>query len=217
MLFIDNKYTHIYYKIIERAKSRTISSYTENHHIIPKSLGGSNNEDNLVLLTAREHFICHLLLTKMTGGDSRSKMAMAVFYLTGRGKAKERNNVIKNSHLYENLRKENALFVSKQKKGCKQPPRTAETRQRLSVSKTGNLNPNYKRNYVTPWGIYESSRLAAKSCSEYITDVTVLNLCTKNNNKPISYLSVCRSKGWIKDEHIGKTPAELGFAINSIS
>jgi hypothetical protein len=138
MLFIDNKYTHIYYKIIERSKSRTIFDYKEKHHIIPKSLGGSNNEDNLVLLTAREHFICHLLLTKMTKGDAKSKMAMAVFYLTGRGKAKERNNIIKNSRLYENLRKEHALFVSKQKKGCKQPPRTNETRNRLSVSKTGN-------------------------------------------------------------------------------
>jgi hypothetical protein len=68
MLFIDNKYTHTYYKIIERSKSRIIPYYTEKHHIIPKSLGGSNKKDNLALLTAREHFICHLLLTKMTSG-----------------------------------------------------------------------------------------------------------------------------------------------------
>lgn len=216
MLFIDNKYTHIYYKIIERAKSRTIFDYKEKHHIIPKSLGGNNSKENIVALTAREHFICHLLLTKMTTGEARSKMSLAVFYLTGKGKS-NRKNSIKKSQLYENIRKENANYTSRQKKGCKQPPRTADTRKRLTASKTGKLNPLYKCDYVTPWGIYESSRLAAKACSEYITDVTVLNLCTKNNNKPISYLSVCRSKGWIKDEHIGKTPAEIGFAINNIS
>ena len=37
--------------------------YYENHHILPKCLGGLNNEENLILLTAREHFICHKLLT----------------------------------------------------------------------------------------------------------------------------------------------------------
>lgn len=217
MIFIDNKYTRLYYMIIERAKSRTISSYTENHHIIPKSLGGDNSKDNLVSLTAREHFVCHLLLTKMTEGDNRSKMTMAVFYLTGRGKAKERNNIIKNSRLYENLRKEHALCVSKQKKGCKQPSRTAETRRRLKASKTGKLNPNFKCEWITPWGSYESSRLAAKACPEKISDVAILNFCQKKNNIPISYLSVCRGKGWLKEEHIGKTPVQLGFTINTIS
>ena len=40
-------------------------TYTEKHHIIPRSLGGSNDIDNLVRLTAKQHFICHKLLTKM--------------------------------------------------------------------------------------------------------------------------------------------------------
>ena len=215
MIFIQNKYTNYYFKIIERAKSRTISTYTENHHIIPKSLGGSNDKDNLVALTAREHFVCHLLLTKITEGDARSKMALAVFYLKGRGKAKERNNIIKNSRLYENLRKENARFVSKQKKGCKQPLRTLETKQRLTQSKTGKKNPNYKCEWVTPWGTFESSRLAAEACPDFITAVSILNFCQKKNKTPISHLSVCRSKGWLCEQHIGKTPAELGFAINT--
>jgi hypothetical protein len=215
MLFIDNKYTRIYFAIIERAKLRTIYGYTENHHIIPKSLGGDNSEDNLVRLSAREHFLCHLLLTKMTQGHNRSKMALALLYLTGRGKAKERRNNFKNSRLYEKIKKEHALFVSKQKKGCKQPPRTKEARYHLSKSKTGKLNPNYKYEWITPWGTYESSRAAAKKCPESISAVSILNFCQKKNNIPISYLSVCRSKGWIKDKHIGKTPAQLGFAINT--
>lgn len=65
MLFNATKYNRWYYDIINRAKSRVLDSYTEKHHIIPKSLGGSNNLENLVALTAREHFICHWLLTKM--------------------------------------------------------------------------------------------------------------------------------------------------------
>lgn len=51
------------------------SNYYENHHIIPRSLNGSNSSENLVLLTAREHFICHWLLVKIfpKGSDERRK------------------------------------------------------------------------------------------------------------------------------------------------
>ena len=33
--------------------------YHERHHIIPKCMDGSNNEDNLIDLFAREHFVAH--------------------------------------------------------------------------------------------------------------------------------------------------------------
>ena len=52
--------------------------YYERHHIIPRSLCGDNSKSNLVLLTAKEHFVCHLLLTKMVTGDSRRKMVCAL-------------------------------------------------------------------------------------------------------------------------------------------
>lgn len=66
VLFKDNKYTKWYMNIVERAKNRDLDGYTESHHIIPRCLGGSDDKNNLVSLTAREHFICHLLLTKMS-------------------------------------------------------------------------------------------------------------------------------------------------------
>ena len=68
MVFIDNKYTKCYFNIISAAKARiNLCEYAESHHIIPKSLGGSDDQINLVDLTAREHFICHWLLTKPVG------------------------------------------------------------------------------------------------------------------------------------------------------
>jgi hypothetical protein len=63
--FLINKYSKWYFNIIESARVQETAEYTEKHHIIPKSLGGSNTKDNLVKLTARQHFICHWLLTKM--------------------------------------------------------------------------------------------------------------------------------------------------------
>jgi hypothetical protein len=67
MLFSQNKYTKWYFNIINRASQRNISEdeYYEVHHIIPKSLGGTNDTTNLVKLTGREHFLVHWLLVKM--------------------------------------------------------------------------------------------------------------------------------------------------------
>jgi hypothetical protein len=77
MLFINNKYTSWYFSIIQTAQHRQITGYTERHHIIPKSLGGSDKKDNLVKLTAKEHFICHRLLPRMTTGNDKRKMIYA--------------------------------------------------------------------------------------------------------------------------------------------
>ena len=45
------------------------SGYYEKHHIIPKCKGGSNLEDNLTNLTAKEHYIAHFLLHMMYPTD----------------------------------------------------------------------------------------------------------------------------------------------------
>ena len=80
-MFEDNKYTKWYYNIVVRAQARqSIPKPFDKHHILPKSLGGSNDACNIVRLTLREHFVCHLLLTKMVAGDvARRKMAYAAW------------------------------------------------------------------------------------------------------------------------------------------
>lgn len=50
---------------VERSNKRKAGFYYEVHHIIPKSLGGTNDKSNLAILTAKEHFICHWLLVKI--------------------------------------------------------------------------------------------------------------------------------------------------------
>lgn len=67
-MFHDNKYTRIYHALMEKRKHLLLEKskeYCERHHIIPKALGGTDEEFNLVNLLPREHFIAHLLLTKM--------------------------------------------------------------------------------------------------------------------------------------------------------
>lgn len=58
-------YSKIYANLISKAKNRCIEGYTEDHHIVPRCLGGSDNKENLVSLTPEEHFVAHLLLVKI--------------------------------------------------------------------------------------------------------------------------------------------------------
>lgn len=73
-IFLKNKYTRWYFSIISSARSlqrkKKQGIYYENHHIIPTKLGGLNEPNNLVLLTAKEHLICHRLLIRMLITDS---------------------------------------------------------------------------------------------------------------------------------------------------
>lgn len=66
-------YSAIYDRLIERARERVSEGYTESHHVLPRSLGGSNDADNLVSLTAREHFLAHWLLFKLYPGPAMAK------------------------------------------------------------------------------------------------------------------------------------------------
>jgi hypothetical protein len=58
-------YRQAYSRLIFRATEREVLGYVERHHIVPKCLGGTDAADNIVLLTAREHFLAHKFLTRM--------------------------------------------------------------------------------------------------------------------------------------------------------
>ena len=60
-----------------RAKERkTVDGYKEIHHIIPKCAKGTDNTNNLVELTAKEHFMAHLLLTEIYPKSYKLKYAL---------------------------------------------------------------------------------------------------------------------------------------------
>lgn len=73
--FIKNKYFRWYVSI---TAASDIDSYVERHHIIPRSLGGTNAKSNIVRLTFRKHFLAHWLLTKFTVGTDRMRMLHAL-------------------------------------------------------------------------------------------------------------------------------------------
>jgi len=73
-------YNRLYQRFIESRSTRTRqrNDGLETHHIIPRSIGGGNGRDNLIHLTAREHFLAHRILFKMYSGKERIKMGIAL-------------------------------------------------------------------------------------------------------------------------------------------
>lgn len=80
-MFLNNKYTALYYKIIASAQERNhikiLNDGYQTHHIIPRCFGGTNDVTNLVVLTYKEHRVCHRLLINMTSSDAKYKMMYA--------------------------------------------------------------------------------------------------------------------------------------------
>jgi hypothetical protein len=100
-MFNHSKYTKWYFSIIENARNKTYDDYTETHHIIPKSLNGSNESTNLVVLSYREHFILHMLLPKMIDNpEQKRKMYYALSMM------RRKTNLVKiNSKYFDIIKK----------------------------------------------------------------------------------------------------------------
>lgn len=119
-------YQTIYNNLILKRQQEPATGYTENHHIVMKSMGGLDNPSNLVRLSGREHWIAHLLLWKI---HRNRKTAFACTMMARKGKASGRTE-IHNSRMYEAIKKEIRL------KGV-----SNETKRKISSSLKNN----------TPW------------------------------------------------------------------
>lgn len=116
-------YHKIYNSLVEQAKTSPFEGYKESHHIIPKCMGGSDDDSNLVLLSARQHYIAHLLLVKINPQNHRLVYA-ANMMTVPTSKSKERTN----NRRYEWIR-ERLLEAERQKVFSE------ETRRRMAEGK----------------------------------------------------------------------------------
>lgn len=139
-------YDIIYNQIINRAKTRDVDNgYYENHHIVPKCMGGLENKDNLVKLTAREHFICHWLLYKQY---RTSKLAHAWFMMY----MASDNQVRYSSKHYEYAKKAHSNAVSIRMTGTGNPfYGKTHTKEAIEKIKDSNRNHVKSQEVIDNW------------------------------------------------------------------
>jgi hypothetical protein len=140
-----NKYKKWYNNIVQNAQTRDINSYTERHHIIPRSLGGSNESSNLVDLTAKEHFICHWLLVKIHKGEARNKMINALYMMQGNSSNQKRYTSKITGRIYEHLRREYSEYIKKRNTGNQI---NDEQREKIRQSKLGKKRPPFSEEWL---------------------------------------------------------------------
>ena len=123
-------YKKLYDSIISKAKSLNRKKgqgiYYESHHIIPRCLGGSDEKENKVLLTAREHYVCHKLLYYIYPNDNR--LSMAYHYMINT--KKDKRNLKITSREYEEVRLAQSISMKREN-------RSEETLRKMRDSKIG--------------------------------------------------------------------------------
>lgn len=73
-----------YDNIIQKARNRILDGYTEQHHIVPRCLGGTDDSENLVRLTPEEHYVAHQLLVKIFPTEPKLLYAALMMTVTGK-------------------------------------------------------------------------------------------------------------------------------------
>lgn len=214
-------YRHIYMEIIFHArqevelglrpksywqKYKFPNQYFEFHHILPKSLFPNwiERKSNIVALTAKEHFFCHQLLTKIYPNSFEMKSAIWRMVNTRKGlkiTAKE----------YEKIRKDFSKEMSLKKK---------------KIKTTGTLGKHWftdgKKNictFICPDGFREGKTLS----KEAISNIKVKNSLRKNSKQSVearlkmSLAARGKEKPWQKGKYSSYFLCEETNEIQSYS
>jgi len=143
-IFVNNKYLHWYEQLTAQSSTE---GYLEKHHIVPKSIVPNNG---IVSLTARQHYIAHLLLIRCVNPIYRKKMLYAITAM----KMRTAKNTKFNARLFEKLKIEANISRSSALKGRTHTPEarakikahralqviSEETKLKMSLARKGRKN-----------------------------------------------------------------------------
>jgi hypothetical protein len=197
-------YKKIYDALIFKARSENRSKnrriYYEAHHILPRCLGGQGhskqwkNHPNIILLTAKEHWVAHLLLAEIY--SSSKKLYIALKIMMDIKKIGNRDYVVSGAQ-YDRIKLESSevnrqIMLSK-------GPRSEVYRKNISKSKMGELNPSYGKKSHRSIAIikiskdgdiiaeYENSYRAAESV-EKATATKVIACCKGKRHTHMGFI-----------------------------
>ena len=145
-------YMKIYEQLVKKRRKEFFEGYGENHHIIPKCLNGTDEVENIVRLTAREHFIAHALLCKIYPHEKKLWFAFnCMCNKWGQSDVRNERYYKISSKIYEWCKKEYSKILSQKMKGnipWNKGRKGVQTlsvaaRQKLSQQNSGQGNPMF--------------------------------------------------------------------------
>lgn len=193
-LCINNyvNYKRIYDQLIEhRQKNVLTTGYIERHHIVPSSLGGTDESSNIVALTGREHYIAHLLLARF---NRCSQTVYALWIMQMKSSKNCDRPCIKSGRMYEWTRKEFAKYMSKNAKILSKGERNSQH------GTCWICNPELKENKKIKNGeSIPSGWLLGRNKWNFIERLKLdkrINITDGKNNKRLYYADQIIPEGW---------------------
>lgn len=137
-------YQKIHDSIIENARNRKLPKevYTERHHVLPKSMGGTDDKSNLVVLTGREHFIIHWLLWKIHKNQS---VGLAFFAMTLPCRKSSKRYTSWSFHYARQAASISASGSGNPRYGKKHTDATKNIIREMASKRIGSMNPRARK------------------------------------------------------------------------
>jgi len=199
-------------RLENRKKHTDLLVYYENHHIIPKCLKGANNPDNLVLLTAREHFLAHWLLVKMYPENFKLLCAWNAF-------CQSQHNQRSVSRFYEycRLRFVQSLKTNEERK-AKNSKTVKQQRWVNNGKETTRIHKDLVNDYLTKGWVRGRMYFIRGAHSEETVEKIRLSNTGKKLSEETKKKHSLNSKGkiWINDTNVSKMvkPYKLHTFLN---
>lgn len=213
-------YKKIYDQLVEKCKVRgldksALEGYFEKHHIVPRCMEGDDSKENLVLFTAREHYVAHILLWKIYPQDPN--LFHAAWMMSNRS-LQDRN-----SRVYASLREEHARILSLRSEfnSPNFKDLTGHVSERLTVIEFAGWTDQAKGKRTSTWScqcecgevvVLKARELngkgAYKSCGCFKRDQSKAAVGDKNPFFGFKHSE--ESKAKMREKKLGKSPANKG-------
>jgi len=192
--FVNNKYRDWYIKIISNKITNPLyhDIYGENHHIIPKSIMPeyTKEEKNIIRLSAKEHFICHLLLIKFTKDKDYFKMCKALSKMTHQYNHKRNFTsgyyaIAKTAHsaaMRLNNPSKNENVKLKLSAMSKRRKHSEETKRKISLANLGRIAPN-KGKIMGPRSEETKKKISNKKKGNFLSEEHKIKLSELKTGK----------------------------------
>ncbi len=202
-----NKYENWYNQITSNGKKYRKPGL-ERHHIVPRSLGGTDDIENITFITPRAHFVCHWLLIKIhPAGEEHWKMLNALRMMRAENPNQKRYNTKITSRVYAKLKEEYALLQSEKYKGSGNgfygKRHTEEVKQRISEANKGRIQPPEEKDRQIA---AMSGRKREPFSAEWIQKLSDAKRGEKNNRYGVEVSAETRKK--IGDKIRGRVQTE---------
>lgn len=194
--------------IIDRRRKehslREADVYVEQHHILPRSLGGNNLPENLIYLTAEDHFFAHELLAEIHGG----RQWFAVIRMNGKNRQSRKLYAKARKKMSEATKGVNSVWYGKRhtlesRKKMSGVTRSPETRTKISIAKLGEKNPRYSKRLSLEEKIKLSIALSGRHVSSQTRKKLSIALSGEKNPNYNKHFSL-ETRAKMSAVHLGK-------------